>query len=268
MTDLTTLANLRTWLQTPAASVADDALLGRLITAASDFINTYTSNTSFDVQSGVDVLDGSGSDFLLLRRWPVLSVESLQFSGMTITAADTTTWPPTSGFILEPPPSVGAQQRLQIYGYCFPRGRGLIRVSYTSGTVATDEPAVIPATPYQVTTDAMWLSDRGVKTSAGVAMTKVASNPVTGQYAVSATGLYTFAAADTGKTVLITYGKVPPTIEQCCIELAGERYKARGRIGVNSQSLAGKESITYFQRADMNTYVKTALQQFERVTPS
>lgn len=73
------------------------------------------------------------------------------------------------------------------------------------------EAAVIPATPFQVTpaNAATFLVDLGViyngGNSVGLALEKVSSLPVTGQYSVSPAGVYTFAAADTLLPVAITY---------------------------------------------------------------
>lgn len=70
-----------------------------------------------------------------------------------------------------------------------------------------DETGTIPGTPYTVTVanSANFQEDLGVKfTSGGQYLTRVASSPTTGQYSVSA-GVYTFAAADTTKGVLISY---------------------------------------------------------------
>lgn len=68
--------------------------------------------------------------------------------------------------------------------------------------------SAIPASPYQVTITApnsgTWSADLGVRDANGVPMTRVASAPATGQYSVAA-GVYTFASADTGKTVFISY---------------------------------------------------------------
>lgn len=65
---------------------------------------------------------------------------------------------------------------------------------------------VIPATPYQitVTNSATFTADLGVRDVNGTVLTKVASAPATGQYSVAA-GVYTFAAADVGKTMYIDY---------------------------------------------------------------
>jgi len=68
--------------------------------------------------------------------------------------------------------------------------------------------SVIPSTPYTITptvpASGTWQEDLGVLDSNAVPMTRVASAPATGQYSVAA-GVYTFAAADTTKTVYINY---------------------------------------------------------------
>lgn len=66
--------------------------------------------------------------------------------------------------------------------------------------------AVIPGTPFTITPTmpnaGVWATDLGVTDINGRPYTRVASAPATGQYMVAA-GVYTFAAADTGKTVFI-----------------------------------------------------------------
>lgn len=68
--------------------------------------------------------------------------------------------------------------------------------------------AVIPTTPFQITVTppntGTFGRDLGVRDSNGRPMTKVASAPATGQYS-NTLGVYTFAAADVGKTVFISY---------------------------------------------------------------
>jgi hypothetical protein len=77
------------------------------------------------------------------------------------------------------------------------------------GSIATQfgEAGTIPTTPFTITTtnSATWSTDLGVVFAAtGLPLKRVASAPATGQYSVAA-GVYTFAAADTTKTVLISY---------------------------------------------------------------
>lgn len=76
--------------------------------------------------------------------------------------------------------------------------------------VMNDSAQTIPGTPYQITVappnSGVFTRDLGVVYSAtGIPLTAVASSPTTGQYSVSAAGLYTFAAADTTLGVLISY---------------------------------------------------------------
>jgi hypothetical protein len=71
-----------------------------------------------------------------------------------------------------------------------------------------EEAGTIPTTPFAitVTNGATWVDDLGVTaTLTGLPMTKVASSPTTGQYSVAAGGVYTFAAADTGLAMKISY---------------------------------------------------------------
>jgi hypothetical protein len=67
---------------------------------------------------------------------------------------------------------------------------------------------VIPATPYEITPTVpgtgTWTADLGVLDSNANPMQVVAATPATGQYMVAA-GVYTFAAADTGKRVFVNF---------------------------------------------------------------
>lgn len=93
---------------------------------------------------------------------------------------------------------------------------GLLNDFFFQGTNATGtvkqilgESQAIPATPYQVTVanGATFKEDMGVTYSAtGLPLVRVSVSPATGQYSVNnASGQYTFAAADTGLSVLIDY---------------------------------------------------------------
>lgn len=73
-----------------------------------------------------------------------------------------------------------------------------------------DYAATIPATPFQLTIDppgsGTFVADLGVFNAAtGAQLARVASNPATGEYTVSAGGQYTFASADEGDAVKISY---------------------------------------------------------------
>lgn len=83
--------------------------------------------------------------------------------------------------------------------------------SVSSGAVVpiSGEVVAIPTTPFKaiVANGGDFVQDLGVFFSlTGEPLTQVLANPVAGQYTVNqATGEYTFAAADTGKGVLVDY---------------------------------------------------------------
>lgn len=77
-------------------------------------------------------------------------------------------------------------------------------------TVAQNEAASVPgaAGPYTITAanGATFVEDLGVLDAiTATPLVKVAAAPVVGQYSVSAAGVYTFAAADADKDVLLNY---------------------------------------------------------------
>lgn len=77
----------------------------------------------------------------------------------------------------------------------------------TQAAVYNEAHAVPAATPYtiDVTNSANFSKDMGVVYAAtGQRFTRVASSPTQGEYTVSA-GVYTFAAADTGAAIVISY---------------------------------------------------------------
>ena len=62
------------------------------------------------------------------------------------------------------------------------------------------------------------------------------------------------------------YATVPPAIAQAAVELAGEAFRRRERIGQTSKSLGGQETVA-FSPADMNATVKTLLAPYRAVAP-
>ncbi len=78
-----------------------------------------------------------------------------------------------------------------------------------TGAVMDTSGSTIPTTPFQITPtvpgSGTWSEDLGVIDGNGRAFKAVASGPTTGQYSVAA-GVYTFASADTGTKVFISFG--------------------------------------------------------------
>jgi hypothetical protein len=262
---LTTLASVKSWAGVTTTN--DDALLTQLVGDCSRFILSYLQRPTLFQYLFSDVYDGYGGRRQMLRHWPVVSVALVTVDDVTVPAL---TGIPGSGFVLEPwdgfPP--GRPQAVSLRGYEYCRGYSNVGITYTAGFVITNEPQTVPASgSYTVTVNApsgAWGADGGVSYAAGgAAFVAVASGPAQGQYSVSA-GVYVFSSADANANVLVSYSYVPSDVGHACMELAGERYRYRNRIGEVSKSLGGVETMAFSQK-DMPDYLRTLLQPYVRV---
>jgi hypothetical protein len=240
--DLTTLASVKAWLN--ISNTNSDMILGALIGAASRLIHANLARPSLLPRQFVERSDGRANSRLYLRHWPVLAVESLSINDQ----------PVTQGYELQSSDGIppGRPQAIDLFGRAFPRGRQNIAITYQAGYAVESEAAVIPsAAPYQCTTIApygAWGSDLGIDDAATAApFTGVGGTPASGQYSVAG-GVYTFAPVDAGRYIAISYGFVPQDVAQVCMELVGERYFYRLRIGEVSKSLGGQETISFSQK--------------------
>lgn len=84
--DLTTLANAKAWLNVPTTVTGDDAMLQRVITAASQFVQTYLNRTIASTAYS-ESITGSGSNTLALPNYPITAVSSLSIRGVPIAAS-------------------------------------------------------------------------------------------------------------------------------------------------------------------------------------
>jgi len=124
--DLTTLANVKAWFAPPLTTTTDDALLTRLISAASDFILSWLDR-DLALQSYTEPRDGSGGNRLSFANTPVTSVQSLSIDGLAIPAAPDAISP---GFVY-------SATQLYLRGYRFCRGVQNVAIAYTAGYAAT-----------------------------------------------------------------------------------------------------------------------------------
>ena len=127
--DLTTLADVKAWLQTgqTAFPPTDDALLTRLITAASQYIQTWLNRQI--VQSDyIEVRDGTGGQRLQFGCFPVSAVQSVTIDGITIPPAQPSgpNTGLTAGYVFSP-------TQLAVRGYSFTRGAQNVVIIYTAG---------------------------------------------------------------------------------------------------------------------------------------
>jgi hypothetical protein len=258
--DLTSLASVKAWLGIDSANTGSDALLSSMITSSSRSLLSYMSRAIILPYTWSERYDGrSCGSRIFLRNWPVISVSSLIVDGLTLSATDPNL--PRLGYVLSTgishPP--GQPQFLDLFGVTSGRGSQNISVVYNAGYQVSGEVSVVPVgggtvTPVQAL--GAWASDSGVKyTLSGASLVKVTTAPGAGQYSVSASGVYTFSAADQNQTVSVSYGYIPSDLAQACVELAGSRFKAGDRVGVASKSVGGQETVSY----DLSAMPKSTL---------
>lgn len=278
--DLTTLAAVRDWCGVPSSTTTADTLMSRLISSASSMVLAYLGRGPLYSQAITERYDGTGATRMLLKRFPVTAVSSVSVDNVLIPAATLPGpgQPPLVGWLLEPwdgtPP--GKQQMLDLFGdnvffgglSNYSQGKQNVVVSYTAGYLVANEQQAVPANGGAVQVTAPygpWSVDGGV-TMNGVAMTLVSSTPVSGQYSLSSDvpGQYTFAAADAGNTILISYSFIPADLFDVTTQIVGERYRYKGRIGEVSKGAAGE--TTSFSQLDLPATAKLLLQPYRRVT--
>lgn len=252
--DLTTLANVKAWLGLPSPPGVSDTTLAGLVTAASRAIYAALSRPSILPRSYTDTIDLE-TDRVYLANWPVGSVTSVLLDGLALPPAKAGGATPQFGWLLQASDSAppGRAQALTLLGRRNARCRQQLVVTYFAGYAVSGENVTAPsAPPYQIgaaTPFGLWASDLGVAYSlSGGALQKVVGAPAVGQYAVAA-GAYRFNAADAGAALSLSYGFVPQDLVQATTELAAERFRAADRIGLNSKSLGGQETIGYVTSA-------------------
>jgi hypothetical protein len=271
--DLAAIADVKAWLSgSSGIGSTDDALIGRLITDVSGAITAYLGRPSLTPRAYSERLDGNGKTRLMLRHYPVLQLTSLVIDNVAMPAAPIPAAGATfaKGYLLEPwdgqPP--GRPQALDLFHAHYCRGRQNIVVGYSAGYAVESENATVPAAPGPYTAAAAvpfgpWAGDQGVTYYNGTALVAVAGAPGAGQYNVSA-GVYTFAAADAGAAVLLSYGFVPAAINNACIEWVAERYRYRTRVGQSAQTVQGQQTASYSLK-DMPDFVRASLDPYRAV---
>lgn len=264
--DLVSLAGVQAWL----GQTSDSVNLGALITQVSRAILTSLGRASILPTSYLETRDGDGHRALILRNWPVLSVNSLVVNGQAIAATAPLSLGSAvqSGYVLEQadltPP--GRMQALLLRDAWFCRGAQNVSVTYRAGYQVTGEAAVVPVSPATIAAQApfgAWASDGGVTYANGGALAPVAGAPGLGQYSVAG-GVYTFSVADAGASVLLTYGFVPADLGEATLEWVAERYAYKAHIGQKSKSLGGQETVSYDLSA-VPAFVAAALQPYRRI---
>src|SRR5262247_2936686 len=119
--DLATLSEVKAWLQSGqnAFPTTDDALLARLVTAASQYIQTWL-NRQIALADYIEVRDGTGGQRLQFGCFPVSAVLSLTIDGHAV--------PPATSSL-----KVGytfSATQVSVQGYLFSRGAQNVVLAY------------------------------------------------------------------------------------------------------------------------------------------
>ena len=269
--DLVTLAAVKSWLKVEDLKANPDQELARLIRSASAAVLNYCNkNAGFGWVEQVNIYDGNGMNFLVMREDTVTDIVSIDLGNGTLLTTPSTGSPPSNGFLI--PDDTKGQQRLVLRGYCFPRGRSNITVTYHAGfRVLNEAQTVGPATGVDALSAQValsWLGDLGVTLANGTPLAPVPASPAAMQYSV-ADGVYLFNVAQALAPVLISYQQCPDDVAEAAIELVGERYKVRNRIGEVSHAMGGQtNTTTAFSQKDMNDFIKAALRPYRKVAPA
>lgn len=248
-----------------------DGLMQRLVSACSLYIQTWADRT-FRNLPYIEARDGQGGDRMLLANYPVTSVTSLQIDGVNIPQAPPLGTPQVNyvGFFGAPSGFIYDTFRIMVRGFRFTRGFQNVQIGYAAGFLVSNEQQTIPAVaPYVLTTLAHWnAGDRGVlyaSNTDALLLVPYGTALATGQYSVDTNGTYYFAAGDAGADVLISYGYIPYDLEQGTVDMIGDWFKYRNRIGVTSQAIE-QQTITFVNSA-MTARALGVLQQYRRVAP-
>jgi len=277
--ELTTLGAVQNWLFPGGQSVnTDDQLLTRLIAQCSGAARNYMNRALLSRTTYTEIRNGVGNQTMMLRNWPVVKVSSLVINNTTIPQAPTSV---ASGWTLQTydSSSPGVPQNITLLGYCFTRGKNNIQITYDAGYCILGQSLTVPSTsPYTRTitpSDGSWCQDDGVIYAAsGSSLTPITiGTPSVGQYLItpdinggSGSAQYVFAAADANANLQINYSFIPAALEQAVIELVGERYSYKQRIGQRSQSIGGQTTAAY-NLAAFPDWIKASLDNYSKWFP-
>lgn len=247
--DLTTIERVKAWLAPDQGTLTsqNDTLIARLVTAVSRHVMNAMGRDTLARTSRTETYRGGRTGVLVLRTWPVLSVDAI--SGLGYDSLGSSSWA-LSG--IRP---AGGTQTIQLA-----QGRtwsSPAEITYTTGFVRTEELVVPAETPHQVTVGSAWLQDEGVTTGGA---------PVVG-YTVSE-GVYTLPPAQAGETVSISYSYVPEDIEQVVVETVGLLTRSRQHIGEASKALPNAGGTTSYLPIRLSDLSQSILRTYTRTVPS
>jgi hypothetical protein len=242
--DLTTLANLKTYLNIPATQTTQHQQLQGMISRVSSQIRAFLGRGSLLSQSYTKLFDGTGTSRLMLPDWPVTGVAAVQVGARAYQQA------PNPGPLVGQSPNPPFDGRYRFRSWDgnppggptaiellapdrFPHGHDNVLITYTAGYLASETYAVPAGGGPQITvlqTRGIFAADGGVSYAGGTALTAMPLGTAltAGQYtapsALAAVPTYTFSSADAGASVVISYSYVPAALEQACMDAIAALY--------------------------------------------
>lgn len=121
-----TLADLKEWLSIPSTTTTSDALLTRLLNAATAFMDTYMGRDGLLSAARTETRSGTGHKRLMTRHWPVTAVAAVTVNGEAIPVSSS--WDAT-GYTHDAD-SIVLRNRV------FDKGDLNVSLSYTAGYAA------------------------------------------------------------------------------------------------------------------------------------
>lgn len=263
--DLTTPARAAVWMAN--APSLPSPVLSQLISSMTGMIYNKLNRARLYSQPFVRTFDGTGNYQLVLPDWPVTAVTAVQVGSQAINPyplppagqAPTSTFGYGYRFVPWAGNLPGDPVVLEFVGGYWRYGAQNVKVTYNAGYLIANEQwtVITGSTPANSVTVqqplGIWCRDNGVvNTATGLPMVPVTGAPASGQYTPppdSAPGLYIFNATDVagGLTVQISYSFIPADLEEACIQMVAERYSYRTRIGEESKSLGGQETVRFMR---------------------
>lgn len=127
--DLTSVANFKQYANVTVTT--DDALIQRMISAASAFVQIYLNRT-FASQAYTDVIDGFGGVSVQTQNYPITAVSAVTVDGIPVPAGPAPTlrvggW---RGYVFD-------ANQVSLQGYRFTPGNQNIVIAYTAGYTTT-----------------------------------------------------------------------------------------------------------------------------------
>lgn len=241
LNDLCLVSDVRTVLGLQSGT--DVALVQRYVTAASALFENET-NRVYRPTLYTERRNGTGTEILVLKRYPFIQWDDLQVEGVTVDM---------SKIYVD-------KHTVYSTGFFWPRGIQNILLKYWAGFGAEVAENATVASGEVIVSFADWFYLNVKVMDGSTTMTKVSANPAAGQYTVDDTGKYTFNSADNGKVVTISYWykDIPADLQQAIIEIACSRYRRKSHIDQDSQNTGGQN--IQFTKADVPPEVK---EQFE-----